>query len=683
MPRMSTRPRSYGIEKTIIDKFDRAGWVVLAGLIALAVAMRFYRLGDLPAGLHYDEAFNGLDALSLLNTPLSDWPLFFDGNYGREPLFIWLSSIAHALFGPSVWTARFISALSGVLLVPALAWLGWQVAPLLGVGRRQLFALWCAAAILGLLWSQIFARYGIRATLFVLLGTVLWAAMWRAWQREPPALSAWTFTGFLAGLSFYSYLPARLLPLILLPLLGAAWLQERPRLQQHLPGMLCCTVAALLVAAPLGIYFLQNPLAFSTRIGQVTTGIGREEVFVNLGDALGMFLLSGDHNPTRNLPFRPVLGPLLALPFLIGLGRALHKCWKLARVFLLVNLGALLLPTILSDNAPNFLRAVGVLPFTALLIAYGAEGFAGYAGLFQRGRMRRPAQALMWAILCGAIALTGWTYFKVWHSSSSMFYAWSAGYSQMVRRINDENGTRVYISPRDPTNPYAAARPHPSSYYLLTAKGVTPQYHDERFCLRVALEDSARYFSLTRENERDDLRLDSYFPDSTAPRPVIFDGSNKHWATEFRKEKDAPVVFPEMRPFHVELADGIALNGYQLSSEEIQAEQPLNVRLFWRVNHTPTQNYTLFLHLLLVDREGSLEQLAGFDHPPGNGTCPMTEWLPGEMIVHEEEMMLPTVLPPGDLFLAVGFYTPSDGRRMPVSLAADDHVLIGPLTRAP
>ena len=98
--------------------------------------------------------------------------------------------------------------------------------------------------------------------------------------------------------------------------LAGSWLQERPRLQQHLPGMLCCMAAALLVAAPLGIYFLQNPLAFSTRIGQVTTGIGREEVFVNLGDVLRMFLLSGDHNPTRNLPFRPVLGPFLALPFL-------------------------------------------------------------------------------------------------------------------------------------------------------------------------------------------------------------------------------------------------------------------------------------------------------------------------------------------------------------------------------
>ena len=680
---MSKSSRSGGFESGTGEKFNRAGWLILAGLIAVAVAMRFYRLGDLPAGLHYDEAFNGLDALSLLETPLTDWPVFFGGNSGREPLFVWLSSIPHTLFGPSIWTARFISTLCSVLLIPALAWLGWQVAPWLGERNRQLFALWCAATLLGLLWSQIFARYGIRATLFVLLETVLLASMWRAWQSEPPARGAWTLTGVLTGISFYSYLPARLLPLLFLLLWGAAWLQKRQGLRRHLPGMLWGIVAALLVSAPLGIYFLQNPLAFSTRIGEVTTGVGLKEVFANLGEVLGMFLISGDHNLVSNMPSRPALGPFLALPFLIGLGMTLRRFWRLGRLFLLAGLGVMLLPTVLSDYAPNFFRAIGALPFTALLIAYGAEAFVGYAGLFQRGRLRRPAEALGWATLCSAVAFTGWTYFGVWPSSEAMFYGWAEGYSHLARRFSEDIETRVYISPRDPTHPHAAALPHPSGKYLLAAEGITPLYHDERFCLRVALEESARYFSLTGEAGRHHLRLDSYFPDSAPPRPVVFDDSGKPWATEFRKEGDTAALFSEMRPLRVKLADGIDLSGYRLSPEEPQAEQPLRVRLFWRVNQTPTQDYTLFLHLLHVDNEGLFEQLAGFDQPPGNGTCPMTEWLSAEMIVHDAELNLPAVLPAGDLFLAVGFYTPSDGRRMPVSLAADDHILIGPLTRTP
>lgn len=227
MPRFKYRQSSKG------EKFDRAGWLILGGLTMLAMAMRFYRLDTMPAGLNYDEAYNGLDALTLLDIPLTDWPIFFNSNYGREPLFLWLSSLTHALFGPSIWTARFISALSGVLLIPALAWLGWQLAPPLGVRNRQLFALWCPAAVLALMWSQVFARYGIRATLFVLLETMLWASAWWAWQRRPPAIGAWVITGFLAGLSFYTYLPARLLPLVFLPLLGVSYLQDRPLLQRH------------------------------------------------------------------------------------------------------------------------------------------------------------------------------------------------------------------------------------------------------------------------------------------------------------------------------------------------------------------------------------------------------------------------------------------------------------------
>ncbi len=118
---MTKNLRPHEVKSVAPEKFNRASWLVLAGLTALAVAMRFYRLGDFPGGLHYDEALNGLDALSLVSVPLTDWPVFFDQNNGREPLLIWLSSIVHVLFGPSMWTVRFISACSGVLLVPALA----------------------------------------------------------------------------------------------------------------------------------------------------------------------------------------------------------------------------------------------------------------------------------------------------------------------------------------------------------------------------------------------------------------------------------------------------------------------------------------------------------------------------------------------------------------------------------
>ncbi len=161
----------------------RLGWLLLAALTIFAFVMRFWQLADVPPGLFYDEAFNGLDAYHLLDTPLWQWPLFFTGNHGREPLLIWLTGISHAFFGQSIWTIRFVPALCGALLTPALTWLAWEVAPHLGVRNRRTFALWSGSVVLALLWSQIFSRYGIRLSLFVLLETLLWAGLWKAWGR--------------------------------------------------------------------------------------------------------------------------------------------------------------------------------------------------------------------------------------------------------------------------------------------------------------------------------------------------------------------------------------------------------------------------------------------------------------------------------------------------------------------
>ena len=643
--------------------------------------MRFYRLGDVPAGLHYDEGFNGLDALALVDIPLTDWPIFFNGNYGREPLFIWLSGLAHALFGPSIWTARFISALSGVLLIPALAWLGWQLAPPLGVRNRQLFTLWCPAAVLALMWSQVFARYGIRATLFVLLETLLWAAAWWAWQRRPPAIGAWVITGVLAGLSFYTYLPARLLPLVLLPLLGVSYLQDRTRLQRHFPGLLSGALAALLVATPLGIYFLQNPLAFSTRVGQLAAGTDGKEGLSNLVSALKMFLHSGDLEPKNNLPARPALDPFLALPFLFGLGLALRRCWQMGRIFLLVGLGTFLLPTVLSSEAPNFQRAIGVLPFIGLLVAYGAEGLVRYLGLLSGRKIARVAQALAWLSLAGAIGLTNWTYFVVWPPVTSLW--WNIGYSQLVRHIGNENESRVYISPRHVGWPSLNVEPHPVAKYLLAANGVTAQFHDERSCIRVALSEPARYFWLVDRDTNQLLPIDSYFPRAKMVPPVVFSNSDSTGAREFQEARDTPVVFPEMRPYNVELADGINLEGFWLSQEEILPGQTLLLRLFWRVTSTPTANYNTLIHLVQAAGDGTVERVTGYDRPPGNGSCPTNEWLPEEMVVDQAELNMPEALPQGELFLAVGFYTLADGRRLPVRDMENDQILIGPLSRSP
>ncbi len=74
---------------------SRRPWItwhrlVLVGILLLAVFVRFWRLGDLPPGLQHDEAYNGLDALALLDGqtfPIfhEGWELYADVAHGERP----------------------------------------------------------------------------------------------------------------------------------------------------------------------------------------------------------------------------------------------------------------------------------------------------------------------------------------------------------------------------------------------------------------------------------------------------------------------------------------------------------------------------------------------------------------------------------------------------------------------
>ncbi len=653
---------------------DRAGWLTLAGLTVIAATMRFYRLDSVPAGLHFDEAFNGLDSLALLQLPLNDWPIFFEGNSGRESLYVWLSGFAHALLGPSIWTARFVAALSGTLLTPALAWLGWQTAPMLGVRRRQQFSLWCATVILALLWSQIFSRFGVRAILFVVVQTLLWAALWRAWQRPPPALGAWLIAGLLAGLSLYTYLPARLLPLVLLPLLASAVFAHFKRLKQHFPGIACGISVALLVIAPLTVFFLQNQFAFSNRIEQVAV-LESRAVLSNLSAALGMFVASGDLSTHNNLSARPALDPLLALPFLIGVGLTLFRFWKLGRIFLIAGMFTQLLPTVMSTNAPNFLRSIGVLPFIALFTALGAEYIVQFLERLRSGASR-PAQFIVWAVFVASVVLTNWLYFGVWASTPELFYDFDEGFAKLARQIVDEREAAIYV------NTHGGVR-HPAVFYLLTQYDARARFYDGEECLPVAVTGTVRHFYLANEKFRSRLQPGSYYPQASPQSTVIFDRSGKPWLAETRNAAGAPAVFPKMRQHEVKMADGISLAGYSISQDRLQAGHPLRLQLYWQARERPSADYTTFIHLVQLEEDGSTTRVAGFDRRPGDGNCQTIHWLPGETIIDDAVLHLPADLPKSELFLAIGFYSVSDGRRLPVDGTDDAQFLLGPFTSTP
>ena len=107
-------------------------------------------------------------------------------------------------------------------------------------------------------------------------------------------------------------------------------------------------------------------------------------------------------------------------------------------------------------------------------------------------------------------------------------------------------------------------------------------------------------------------------------------------------------------------ADQIGLLGYNLSDHSLVPGQSLDLTLFWSPRGRPSQDYTVFVHLL--DSQGQLRGQA--DSPPTSGKYPTSVWDAGEFIADSHTLSLPNDLPGGEYKLAIGLYDPETGRRL-------------------
>ncbi len=178
-------------------------------LVALALALRFYQLGDRP--FHHDESQDAYFS----------WLLFKNGDYQYNPLLhgplrFYLTAGMYALFGASDFTARLAPALMGTLMVPMPYLLRRQL------GRGAAFT---AAVLLAIgpsyLYFSRFAREDIYiASITLALLVVVFRFLDRPRGHQPAlvgALLALSFatkestfiTVFVAGTFFLAVLISR------------------------------------------------------------------------------------------------------------------------------------------------------------------------------------------------------------------------------------------------------------------------------------------------------------------------------------------------------------------------------------------------------------------------------------------------------------------------------------------
>jgi hypothetical protein len=682
-------PPSTGAGRRIYWPGRRTVLLLCAGLALLAGALRLVALDKVPPGLHFDEAFDALDGLKVL---AGDRSIFFGGNFGREPLFMYMLAGAFSLFGASPTVIRTVPAVAGTFAVLLAYGIGRQLFP--GLPWVALAAAFIQAV---LPWDLHFSRYGIRVELLPLLGNAAVLCLllgWRRWQARRASAWAWfAASGAWLGLSLYGYMAARLLPLVFLawglllvaggpnPPVALPRREGQGRLPLTASGrgrlflaFLLAGFCATIVFAPLGLYFLRHPDAFSLRAGQVAVKGGPGQLLAGAVANAWLWLQAipfrGDTNPRSNLPGAPALTPWLVGPFLLGLLWALRRLRHPEASLLLIWLGAMLLPSVFSQYAPSFQRAIGAVTPLCLLTALGLWLlYRLVRALWQR---RWPGVAIVCLLLLGQFGLGLYQYFVAWGESDALYYAFDEGIYDIGQYMRQATlaGQWVYLSPVRPD--------HATLHFIMRDVGGPVTYDGRRlFVLPPRDGRSVTYIVLTQEDGASLPQVQRWYPE--ARQAAVFrDRLGQDYAIAMQARSDGALPLRPGTALRGRWQDGLSLVGldFQLQEDNLGS---LPLTLYWQADGRIGQDYTSFVHLLGPGSNGAGSFLCGADAMPGGGVYPTTAWRPGETIIEPRVLTQCPPLQTGHYYLEIGWCLLATGKRVPLlNPAVGDRLLLGP-----
>lgn len=447
---------------------------LLVVIIAIASFFRLTQLESFPPGLYPDVAINGNQAYE------EPGKIFYEENNGREGLFMNLIAISFYFFGVSISSLKAVSAFFGILTVVGLYFLTRELFKFESEQKANIIALLATFFLATSFWHTAFSRIGFRAILvpFVLV----WALFFLFKAIETNKIRYYIFSGIFWGLGFHTYIAYRVAPLILITVLAIKFLNQLRERQGLLEikewsrvfaqnswwkvGFL--VIAIILVALPLGIYFMQNPEDFMSRANGVSVFAQEDPVGSFMKSAimhLGMFNVYGDPNWRHNYAERPMLPWPLGILFLIGLwlsGQELFRSFfrKKYQSFTVNSLliswfAVMLLPGMLTaEGLPHALRVIGVIPVVYIFVALGVFWFWSLAIKIFRQKFVVNLLFIIFLIFTG------------WGEYHKYFLDWG------LRQETKDSFTERYVD----IGNYLNSLPNETEKYLIVNELGTPQY---------------------------------------------------------------------------------------------------------------------------------------------------------------------------------------------------------------
>jgi hypothetical protein len=376
--------------------------LVALGLVLGAAIVRVLSLETVPPGLHGDESRMAQITLHYVFAGPDTLNPFRSGLYSQPALYHYVLWISMRLFGETIGGLRAANSIAGSLAVAATYLAVAQVS-----GRRP--ALFAGLMLIGyhyhIHWSRL-ALNNIWDTLWIpaMIGLFLWG-----WERRWSGGAV--LAGVAMGLSQYFYAGSRI-GVLLLAFIWIALLRRGSDLRLWVIHVGKALVAAGVVAAPLAMFAVRQPVSFFDRFLEVLfwrpgIGPGLDPARLSWLEAIvdqslravagftSMIETTGFYRP--NVPL--VMG--IAAPlFLAAILWAVYRREYLPVVWLGLTMffGGFLL-----TGTPGSSHYVAAIPAVVWLVALLIDGL---------GRSIRPW--LAWALLLAVVATDLYYYFGLY-----------------------------------------------------------------------------------------------------------------------------------------------------------------------------------------------------------------------------------------------------------------------------
>ncbi|CAG0931929.1 hypothetical protein TFLX_02357 [Thermoflexales bacterium] len=639
--------------------------ILLALILVLAAFLRFYLLDG--QSFWNDEGNSARIAERSLQ-------LITEGAAGdiHPPLYYYLLHIWRGVFGSSESALRSLSAVLGVLLVGLTFLIGRKTfSP--GVGLL-------AAFIAAINPFQIY--YSQEARMYMLLAVIGAAATWVllrllvGWRYERLAAGGWRLAldhAVLAVLYAAGLYTHYAFPFVIIThfLIVSAWLLVlRQPLRRFIPW--------IGVVAAAGVLFIPW---LPTAIRQITTWPS-SRVTVDGGQMLldtARLYVAGPTLPTAEATWAIVIGGFFifiglwnpmgfderraeahdVLPYSIRLGSIV--LWWLVPIALIFAFG------LFKESYLKFF-IVGSSA-CCLLLARGISNMWGIgrgALTMPRELAGQPLASWAWSIvvlaLCAVIAVPTFNTLRNYYFDPAYARDDYRGIAQRIVRQQRPDDA-VLLDSANQWEVFTYYYPDGPHVYPLPRQRPLDQAAVEAELAEMVAKHPRLFVLYWGDGEADPQRVIESWLDAHTYKATEQWINSIRFATYAVPAKLSNV--PEVKS-GVRFGEHITLEGYTLSTPQVQPGDILQLDLFWRTAAPLSERYKVFVHVL--DASGKI--VAQTDREPGGGQQPTTNWESNQVVVDRYGVLIPEDTTPGVYTVKAGLYD-FDDVRLPTNKGGD------------